>query len=51
METIVVCTIVGLAAVSLLARFFGRKRGTGCSSGCGGCSCPQKREVLVNLRR
>jgi len=51
METIAVCTIVGLAAASLIARCFGPKASSGCSSGCGGCSRPEKRETLVNIRR
>jgi hypothetical protein len=51
MDTIVVCAIVGLAAVYLFARFFGRRTPSACSSGCGGCSCPEKREPLVTIRR
>jgi hypothetical protein len=51
METIAVCTIVGLAGVSLLVRCFGAKTSSGCSSGCGKCSCSEKRETLVNIRR
>jgi hypothetical protein len=51
METIIVFVIVGLAAAIPLARFIGRKGTSGCSSGCAGCSCAEKRDVLVNLRR
>jgi hypothetical protein len=53
METVFVFVIVGLAAAVPLARIIGRRRtsSSGCSSGCGGCSCSEKRDVLVTLRR
>ncbi len=60
METIIVAIIVAAAASWAGWRVFGRRRetGSGCASGCGGCSCaahPQpvrvKPQRLVRIQR
>lgn len=51
MENTIVWTIVGLAGAWAGLRFLRKRKPTDCSSGCGGCSCAQKPQPLVTLKR
>jgi|GEM_PF-2945556 len=51
MENIIVCAIVGMAALWAGFHFFGKRKARPCSTGCEGCSCPSKSQPLVTLKR
>jgi hypothetical protein len=51
MENFVVLLIVGAAALWGTSRFLRKRKPTACASGCDGCSCADKPEPLVTLKR
>jgi hypothetical protein len=51
MDTVIVFTILGLAAAFLVARLFAKKRSPTCGADCVGCDRSGKPQPLVTLRR